>query len=229
MQTDQSSFERVQSLRAVPTRESPGFRPVIASLDDDETTSTAATTDDAADENDAAPRGGLLRPAGFILGIAVLGVVLAFAWRSGGARVLEAVRAFPAFASQPAPKVAAVDPTAEQFARIARELEALKATIGQLSAAQQQTFASIAALQAGQQQLTTSLQELERQSTPAAPLAPVAATPPAPRAAAAPQTPRPATPPRRPTPTSAQAARPAATSAAPNPNQPNQPAPPVRP
>lgn len=88
----------------------------------------------------------------FVSGMAALGVVLALGWRYSGVEKWAIGALQPAAASQAATGAAAPAPESE-LARATRELEALKKTVGELAAANQQMAAKIAALQASQQEL----------------------------------------------------------------------------
>jgi hypothetical protein len=80
---------------------------------------------------------------------AALGVALALLWRSTGTLPGQFWPAAP----EPAPQSAS-NPTAEErVSQLAQDLAALKKSITELASAQQQSSASIAVLQAGQQEL----------------------------------------------------------------------------
>jgi hypothetical protein len=88
----------------------------------------------------------------FLSGMATLGVVLALGWRYSGVEKWAIGALQPAAASQAATGTAAPAPESE-LVRTTRELDALKKTVGELAAANQQMAAKIAALQASQQEL----------------------------------------------------------------------------
>lgn len=90
-------------------------------------------------------------PLGFLCSMAVLGVVLALVWRYAGASQLAdqlwaRVQSAQAASTAQAPAAQAPAQTAE--------IEALKAEIGKLTAANRQLTADISALQGQQQELT---------------------------------------------------------------------------
>ena len=88
----------------------------------------------------------------FVSGMAALGVVLALGWRYSGAEQWAIGALQPTATSQTATGSAASAPESD-LAKSKRELEALKKTVGELAAANQEMAAKIAALQAGQQEL----------------------------------------------------------------------------
>jgi hypothetical protein len=102
--------------------------------------------------NEEEPRG--LRPVRAValwLGMAVLGVVLAFAWRYVGAQLWSDTQGWLAFAA--GSTSSGSNRVEEQSGRIAGELDALKKEINELRATQQQMAATMMSLQAGQQEL----------------------------------------------------------------------------
>ena len=88
----------------------------------------------------------------FLSSMAALGIVLALGWRYSGVEKWAIGALQPTTASQTATGSAASAPESD-MARSKRELEALKKTVGELAAANQEMAAKIAALQAGQQDL----------------------------------------------------------------------------
>jgi hypothetical protein len=88
----------------------------------------------------------------FVLGSAVLGIVLAFVWRYTDVQQWSTAQWWPAFAAQSTKSESKQGPE-EQLMRIIGELEALKKITSDLGAAQQQTGSIIASLQASQQDL----------------------------------------------------------------------------
>jgi hypothetical protein len=88
----------------------------------------------------------------FLSGMAALGIVLALGWRYSGAEEWAIGALRPAAASQAATATSAPAPEGD-LARTTREIDALKKTVGELAAANQQMAAKIAALQASQQEL----------------------------------------------------------------------------
>jgi hypothetical protein len=112
--------------------------------DDDE-----ELTWDEEDEEETVESSGIRRflpSLRFASSMAALGIVLALGWRYSGAEQWAIGALHPATGS------AASDPE-NDLARSKRELEALKKTVGELTAANQEMAAKIAALQAGQQEL----------------------------------------------------------------------------
>jgi TolA-binding protein len=103
------------------------------------------------------------RVAALWFGMAVLGVVLAFAWHSVDAEkwlsfAAPSSSSASSAASSPSASSAASSPSAsspaeEQLGRIARDLDVLKKNIDELRAAQQQTVNNVTSLQAAQQEL----------------------------------------------------------------------------
>jgi hypothetical protein len=142
MRPEQSPFERVQLLRKPP----PPDEEVLP------------TDDETASNDGATRRRGVLGFAAFIIAMVIIGAVLAVVWHKAGAQLWAGLRLWPAFASQPTSAAGSGAPD-QQLDGIARELASLKARIGELGAAQQQMAASIAALQAVQQQLRAAQQE----------------------------------------------------------------------
>ena len=193
MRSEPTSVERLQFLRGAPA-------PLV---EQDNTPLTAL-------ENERTRRG-FWRVSGLIAGVVVIGIAAAVVWQLAGPQTESAAT----FASPSSPS-AGSRATPGELDRVARELEGLKATVGELSAAQREMAAAIADLQAAQQQLRADQNELAQRAAAvqgpaafsnaldignAAQPAPAAA-PPAPRAAQpqrqtpSPQTPRaPAVPP----------------------------------
>ena len=84
------------------------------------------------------------------LGMAMLGVVLAVAWRNFGAELWSDSQRWLATATASSNGTSTVE---TQVGRIAGDLDALKKNIDELRAAQQQTAANVMSLQTGQQEL----------------------------------------------------------------------------
>jgi hypothetical protein len=150
MHPEPSTFERIQLLRAPPP----------LPLDDPyHPAHEIAAEEEVAAEEDAPKRGGFLRTAVFLIVMAAFGSGLAVFWHDAGAELWASGRLWPAFASQSPPAGGSTTPE-QPLERMAGELAALKAGIGELSAAQQQMAATIAALQTAQQQLRAAQQDL---------------------------------------------------------------------
>jgi FtsZ-binding cell division protein ZapB len=175
MRAEPSNYERVQMLRTPPAAGGPVIRPIAAAEYEDDEGDTAP-----ANQAKASAGKGFFRLAAFVLVMAALGSGLAVAWRAAEPNLLAwmhdglalATPAEPgtAVAAQDAPNQVAAVPAvpvstnqtaADQLARIARELDALKTAVGTMSGAQQQMAASIAALQSAQQQLHAAQQDLQ--------------------------------------------------------------------
>jgi len=88
-------------------------------------------------------------------GMAVLGVALAFVWRSTGAQLWSGTETSLSFAAGSASGTASAPSNSveEQLGRIARDLDTLKKNIDELRAVQQQTVANVTSLQGAQQEL----------------------------------------------------------------------------
>ena len=194
MRSEPTSVERLQFLRGAPA-------PL---MEQDNTPLTAL-------ENERTRRG-FWRVSGLIAGVVVIGIAAVIVWQLAGPQTSESAGTF----ASPSSLSAGSRATGGELDRVARELEGLKATVGEWSAAQREMAAAIADLQAAQQQLRADQNELAQRAAAvqapaafsnaldignAAPPAPAAA-PPAPRAAqpqrqtSSPQTPRaPAVPP----------------------------------
>jgi hypothetical protein len=94
------------------------------------------------------------RVAALWIGMAVLGVVLAFAWHSVDAQKwLSFAAPSSSSAGSAASSPSASSPVEEQLGRIARDLDVLKKNIDEIRAAQQQNVATVTSLQAAQQEL----------------------------------------------------------------------------
>jgi hypothetical protein len=189
------SFERVQLLRAAPAPEAPALRRA----------NPGTYVEDEPDERKSA-LGGFVRLLVFLVVMCMVGVTLAVVWRVTGSQ--GGARLWPALAAQLSPTTDAGAPAGE-LDRVVKELAALKATVGELSAVQQQISATLATLQAAEEKLRSAQDDLQQRTTSlpptpsgsaavsnalrlnAPPPAATAATP-APRAA---QTPRFAPPP----------------------------------
>ena len=196
MRSEPTSVERLQFLRGAPA-------PLV---EQDNTPLTAL-------ENERTRRG-FWRVSGLIAGIVVIGIAAVIVWQLAGPQTSESAGTF----ASPSSLSAGSRATGGELDRVARELEGLKATVGELSAAQREMAAAIADLQASQQQLRADQNELaQRAAAVQAPAAfsnaldignaapPAHAAAPPPRAAqpqrqtSSPQTPRaPAVPPPRP-------------------------------
>ena len=196
MRSEPTSVERLQFLRAAPA-------PLV---EQDNTPLTALESERA--------RRRFWRVSGLIAGVVVIGIAAVMVWQLAGSQTSESAATF----ASPSSLSAGSRATGGELDRVARELEGLKATVGELSAAQREMAAAIADLQAAQQQLRADQNELAQRAAAvqapaafsnaldignAAPPAPAAAPPP--RAAqpqrqtSSPQTPRaPAVPPPRP-------------------------------
>ena len=179
MRSEPTSVERLQFLRGAPA-------PLV---EQDNTPLTAL-------ENERTRRR-FWRVSGLIAGVVVIGIAAAMVWQLAGPQTSESAATF----ASPSSLSAGSRATAGELDRVARELEGLKSTVGELSAAQREMAAAIAALQAAQQQLRADQTELAQRA--AAVQAPAAfsnaleigsAAPPAP--AAAPSAPRAAQPQR---------------------------------
>jgi hypothetical protein len=99
--------------------------------------------------------GRLFPSARSLLGIAILGVILALLWRNLDPQ-LWAERLWSGPIAQPS-EVASTPASGDQLGHLERELNALKKNVSELATAQQQIAASIAALQ--------TQQELQRRSS----------------------------------------------------------------
>jgi hypothetical protein len=88
----------------------------------------------------------------FLFGMVALGIVLALGWRYSGVEKW-AVNALRPVAALQAATGADTPAPESDLARATRELDALKKTVGELAAANQEMAAKIAALQAGHQEL----------------------------------------------------------------------------
>ena len=179
MRSEPTSVERLQFLRGAPA-------PLV---EQDNTPLTAL-------ENERTRRR-FWRVSGLIAGVVVIGIAAAMVWQLAGPQTSESAATF----ASPSSLSAGSRATGGELDRVARELEGLKATVGELSAAQREMAAAIADLQAAQQQLRADQNELAQRA--AAAQAPAAfsnaleigsAAPPAP--AAAPSAPRAAQPQR---------------------------------
>jgi hypothetical protein len=187
------SFERVPLLRAAPPPDAPALRRANPS---------AYKEDEPGERRGAF--GSFVRLLVFLMVMCMVGVTLAIVWRVTGSQ--GGVRLWHALAAQPSPS-ADVSSSAGELDRVAKELAALKARVGELSAVQQQMSATLATLQAAEEKLRSVQDELEQRMTllPAMPsgsvgvsnalrlnaTSPASVTAPAPRAA---QGPRPALP-----------------------------------
>jgi hypothetical protein len=98
----------------------------------------------------------ILPSVGFLLGMAVLGVILAFVWRSpqlwSGSQLSSYAQWWPGGGAQPSQSARNFG-SEEQIGQVVRELDTLKKNFVDLVAAHQQMIASIETLQAGQQDL----------------------------------------------------------------------------
>ena len=132
----------------------PAAAPQETSPDDDEDLAWEEVEEDDFPAETAEDRGirRFLPSLPFLSGMAALGIVLALGWRYSGVEKWAINALQPAAASQAATAASAPAPESE-LARTTRELDALKKTVGELSAANQQMAAKIAALQASQQEL----------------------------------------------------------------------------
>jgi hypothetical protein len=115
---------------------------------DDELALADDFEDEPVDESSPARTWQFLPSPRFAAAMLALGVALALGWRYSG---LEQWAFAPPTNTAQAAQVAA--PPEGELARMGRELDALKKTINELSAVNQQLTAHIAALQAGQQEL----------------------------------------------------------------------------
>jgi hypothetical protein len=98
-------------------------------------------------------------PIALWFGMAVLGVVLAVAWRSFGAqRWFDSQRWLTSAAASSS---SGTSPVEKQLESIATDLEALKKNMDELRVAQQQTAANVMSLQAGQQELQRRLSSFQ--------------------------------------------------------------------
>jgi hypothetical protein len=99
-----------------------------------------------------AERGGrLIRSVGHLLGLTVLGIVLALLCSSFGDQLWSDMRFWSGSSGQPT-QGASNFGSAEQLSHALRELDALKKDVSELGAMYEQMAASITALQAGQQE-----------------------------------------------------------------------------
>lgn len=128
----------------------PVTAPLEPPLDDDE--DAWEEEEDLTQADGDANNRRLLPSLRFIAGMAALGVVLALAWRYSGVEQWAASSLWPTVASQQAAAPGAQPPQGD-LARAMREIDALKKTVGELAASNQQMSATIAALQAGQLEL----------------------------------------------------------------------------
>jgi TolA-binding protein len=85
--------------------------------------------------------------------MAVLGVVLAFAWRGVDAEKWQSFAAPSSSSANSAASSPASNSVEEQLGRIARDLDAVKKNIDELRAVQQQNVNNVTSLQAAQQEL----------------------------------------------------------------------------
>jgi hypothetical protein len=92
----------------------------------------------------------ILPSVGFLLGMAVLGVILALVWRSP--QLSSYAQWWPGAGAQPSQSARNFG-SEEQIGQVVRELDTLKKNFVDLLAAQQRMMASIESLQAGQQDL----------------------------------------------------------------------------
>jgi hypothetical protein len=155
MRPDQSAYERRVQVSREPSQSAPSRDDVFL-----------PAADEADFDDDAPKRGGVLGFAAVVVTMAAVGAGLGVVWHNTGPQLWAGARWWPAFASQSPPAAGSGAPE-QPLDRIARELAALKASIGELGAAQQQMAASIAALQAAQQQLRAAQEQSgQRPGTP---------------------------------------------------------------
>lgn len=106
--------------------------------------------DDPADDDPPGRTWRLLPTVRFVVGMAALGVALAFGWRYSG---IEQWALTPATVVAQTSSAATAPVPEGELTRMVGEIEALKKSLHQVIAANQQLTAAVASLQAGQQEL----------------------------------------------------------------------------
>lgn len=145
------ALERTPGPRAARVQQQPFALPIhLPSLPSDDDLAWNDEEESPVSKADVSPA--WLRASGFVLGSIAAGAVLALAWHHSGLRERAGDLSWPTLAASPAQ--GASKPGAEdQLARILRELDALKKSVGDLSTGQHQIRGTVAALQASQQDL----------------------------------------------------------------------------
>ena len=134
-----------------PSRVHPS--PPLASVDEElgrEDEELGGEDNEVARDPEARGGGRLLPSVGFLLGAAVLGVMLALIWRNVDGQRWSDMWLWPALSAQPA-QSASNSGSEQQIAQVVQELDALKKDVSELRAAQQQIAAGMESLKANQQ------------------------------------------------------------------------------